>query len=117
MNTDNLTENIIGCALKVSNTLGVGFLERVYENALALELRGAGLQIEQQKRVVVTYRDVVVGAYTVDLLVNKQILLELKTARFIDEVHKAQLMNYLRATHLTVGLILNFGTPKLGVRR
>jgi GxxExxY protein len=117
MNTDDLTETIIGCAMKVSNTLGVGFLEKVYENALAVELRKAGLVPEQQKKISVTYDGVIVGDYSADILVNGQVILELKAVKFIDEIHKAQLLNYLKATGLRVGLILNFGTPKLGIKR
>jgi GxxExxY protein len=117
MDTDKLTEIIIGCAMKVSNTLGVGFLEKVYENALAVELRKAGLVAEQQKKILVTYDGVIVGDYSADILVNGQVILELKAAKVIDEIHMAQLLNYLKATGLRVGLILNFGTPRLGIKR
>ncbi|HJQ27584.1 MAG TPA: GxxExxY protein [Blastocatellia bacterium] len=117
MNTDNLTETIIGCAMRVSNTLGAGFLEKVYENALVIELKKAGLAVEQQKNIAVRYEGIVVGEYTVDILVNDQVVLELKAVKLLDEVHKAQLLNYLRATGMKVGLLLNFGTPRLGVRR
>ena len=117
MDTDKLTETIIGCAMKVSNTLGVGFLEKVYENALAVELRKSGLIAEQQKQILVRYDGVVVGDYGADILVNGLVILELKAAKFIDEIHMAQLLNYLKATGLHVGLILNFGTPKLGIKR
>ncbi|MBI3652333.1 MAG: GxxExxY protein [Acidobacteria bacterium] len=117
MNTDNLTEMIIGCAMRVSNTLGAGFLEKVYENALAMEWREAGLVAEQQKYIAVIYKGEAVGNFTADILMNRQVILELKAARFIDEIHKAQLLNYLKATPLKVGLMLNFGTPKLGIRR
>jgi len=117
MNTDNLTEIIIGCAMKVSNTLGVGFLEKVYENELAVELRKTALVAEQQKQILVKYDGVIVGDYCADILVNGRVILELKAAKLIDEIHKAQLLNYLKATGLRVGLILNFGTPKLGIKR
>ena len=117
MDTDNLTEIIIGCAMKVSNTLGVGFLEKVYENALAVELRRAGLAAEQQKPISVAYEGVIVGDYCADIVVNVQVILELKAVKFIDDIHKAQLLNYLKATGLRVGLILNFGTPTLGIKR
>jgi GxxExxY protein len=117
MNTDETTEKIIGYAMKVSNALGAGFLEKVYENALVIELRKASLKVEQQKDISVVYDGIVVGDYTADILVNGQVIIELKAVRFIDEIHKAQLLNYLRATKLKVGLILNFGTPKLGIRR
>ena len=100
MDTDRLTETIIGSAMKVSNTLGVGFLEKVYENAV--ELRKAGLVAEQQKSILVSYEGVIVGDYCADILVNGLVILELKAAKFIDEIHMAQLLNYLTATGLHV---------------
>ena len=117
MNTDLTTEKIIGCGMKVSNTLGIGFLERVYENALALELRRAGLRVEQQKCISVLYEGVVVGDYAADLIVDGSVLVELKAAKVIDRAHEAQILNYLRATGMKVGLILNFGTSRLGIKR
>lgn len=117
MDTDKITESIIGCAITVSNTLGAGFLEKVYENALVLELRKADLQVEQQKKIQVKYEGVVVGDYVADLVVNDSVLLEIKATKSIDEIHQAQLLNYLKATGFCIGLILNFGTPKLGVKR
>ncbi len=112
-----LTRTIIGCAMKVSNTLGVGFIEKVYENALAVEVRRAGLAIEQQKPLQVVYEGVVVGSYMADAVVEGRVLLELKAAKAIDETHQAQLMNYLKATGLHIGLIINFGTSRLGIKR
>ena len=120
MNLDEInqvTEKIIGCAFKVSNTLGAGFLEKVYENALTLELRKAGLLVEQQKPIEVYYEGVVVGNYAADLLVEEEIIVELKAVKALDEITQAQLLNYLKATNLKVGLILNFGAPKLGIKR
>jgi GxxExxY protein len=114
---DALTEIIIGCAYRVSNTLGCGFLEKVYENALAHELRKAELQVEQQKPLVVRYDNVVVGDYYPDLVVDGRIIVEVKCARALEPVHAAQCLNYLRATGITAGLVLNFGTPKLQIRR
>lgn len=116
-NINDVTQTIIGCAMKVSNKLGTGFLEKVYENALVFELRKAGLQAESQYPITVYYEDIVVGTYAADILVNRQIILELKTAKAIDEAHEAQLLNYLRATKLRIGLILNFGTSHLGIKR
>lgn len=112
-----VTEQIIGCAFKVSNALGSGFLEKVYENALTIELLRVGLVVEQQKVLDVFYDGVLVGAYNADLIVNGEILLELKAVRAIDEAHQAQLLNYLKATGLRIGLILNFGSPRLGIKR
>ena len=117
MDTDRITERIIGCAFTVSNTLGAGFLEKVYENALVIELRGAGLYVEQQKAMQVYYREQVVGEYLADILVNGVVILELKAAQAIADAHQAQLLNYLRATGLRLGLILNFGSPRLGIKR
>ena len=117
MNTDLVTEGVIGSALRVSNGLGVGFLERVYENALAVELRRAGVPFEQQRPLAVHYEGVVVGEYCADLLADGQVIVELKAAKAIDEIHQAQLLNYLKATGLRVGLILNFGTARLGIKR
>ena len=115
--TEDVTERIIGCAIKVSNTLGVGFLEKVYENALVVEPARAGLKVEQQKPIQVSYEGVIVGEFGADIIVNGSVILELKAAKIIDPVHQAQLLNYLKATGLKVGLILNFGTPRLGIKR
>ncbi len=114
---DKLTEAIIGCAFKVSNTLGCGFLEKVYENALVIELKASVITCEQQKPIPVTYRGVSVGDYFADALVEGQVILEIKVAKAIDESHQAQLLNYLKATGIHRGLILNFGTTKLGYKR
>ncbi len=110
-------ERIIGCALIVSNTLGAGFLERVYENALAHELRKTGLAVARQHRVQVFYDGVVVGDYAVDLLVEASIIVELKAVRVLDRIHTAQCLNYLKATGFRLGLLLNFGNPRLEIRR
>src|SRR5688500_6800902 len=114
MDTDDLnaeTQRVIGCAMKVSNVLGAGFLEKIYETALMIELRKNGLQAEQQKLLTVTYDGMVVGEYCADIVMNDSIMLELKAAKAIHEIHQAQLLNSLEATGLHVGLILNFGTP------
>jgi GxxExxY protein len=122
MNTDEhglneITEKIIRCVYVVANTLGSGFLERVYENALAYELRKSGFVVEQQKGIKVLYDGVVVGDYVADLLVQKIVLVELKAVKALDNIHIAQCLNYLRATGLRVCLLLNFGTPKVQIRR
>ena|ERR1700761_5947691 len=118
MNADSksvneLSEAIIGRALVVSNVLGVGFLEKVYENALAHELRKAALAVRQQHGVEVRHDGIVVGSYTADLLVGDAVLVELKAARVLDSIHTAQCLNYLKAT----GLLLNFGNPRPEIRR
>ena len=124
MNTDmsqsemnQLTEKVIRCAFKVSNTLGCGFLEKVYENALAHELGKAGIQVGQQHEIPVHYDGVVVGEYTADLLVQDVLLVELKAVKELDDIHLAQCLNYLRATGLRLCLLMNFGKPRLEVRR
>jgi GxxExxY protein len=81
------TEKIIGCAMKVSNTLGVGYLEKVYENALVVELSRVGLAVEQQKSLKVIYEGVIVGDFATDIIVNGSVLLELKAAKLIDQTH------------------------------
>jgi GxxExxY protein len=120
MNADMLnalSERIIGCAFTVANGLGSGFLEKVYENALAHELRKAGLTVAQQQGVSVIYDDVIVGEYAADLLVEAAVIVELKAVRALDDVHQAQCMNYLRATGMHLCLLLNFGRPRLEIRR
>ena len=112
-----ISEKDINCAFEVSNKLGAGFLESVYENALCLELTHQGIKFEQQKAVNVHYRESVVGNYIADLLVENKLLIELKAVSQFTKQHEAQLMNYLRATDISVGLLLNFGTPRLGIRR
>ena len=124
MNTDEhrfglnrITEKIISCAYHVSNTLGCGFLEKVYENALVIELRRAGLAMRQQYPIDVFYDGLIVGEYAVDLLVEDRVMVELKATKAFDEVHTAQCMNYLRATGLNLCLLVNFGTPRVQVKR
>ena len=114
---NSTTERIIGCAFAVSNTLGSGFLEKVYENALALELRRAGLAVEQQSPIAVYYQSELVGDFAADLLVEQCVIVELKTGKALDDAHMAQCINYLAATGLKVCLLLNFGRPKLEVKR
>ena len=114
---DNLTETIIGCAYWVSNVLGVGFLEKVYENALSVELKASGIPVEQQKLNEVRYNDQIVGNYNADLLVEGLVIVELKVTKALNENHMAQCLNYLKATHLKVCLLINFGLPKVEVKR
>lgn len=114
---NDLTGAIIGCAFRVMNTLGAGFLERVYENALVLESSKSGLAVAQQISVSVYYEGVVVGTYVIDLLVEDTVLVELKAVKALDSVHAAQCINYLKATGLPVCLLINFGNPRLDVRR
>lgn len=104
-----LTDVIIKSYYKVYNTLGYGFLEKVYENALFLELRKQGLFVQKQKAIEVFYEEERVGEYFADLIVSEKIILELKAAEGICEEHENQLVNYLKATDIEVGLLLNFG--------
>ena len=117
MKINEVSERVIGCAFAVSNALGSGFLEKIYENALAHELRKAGLSVVQQHAMVARYDGVVVGQYVADLLVESLVLVELKHARGIDDVHLAQCLNYLRVTGLPLCLLLNFGKPRVAIRR
>jgi len=114
---NDLSGLIVRCAFAVSNTLGSGFLEKVYENALAHELRKAGLTVFHQHPVAVHYDGVVVGAYTADLLVEDAILVELKAVKALDAIHTAQCLNYLKATGLRLCLLLNFGNPRTEIKR
>jgi GxxExxY protein len=114
---NDLSGRVIGCAFTVLNTLGAGFLEKVYENALAFEVRAAGLSVVQQRGARVYYHDVVVGEYFVDLLVEDVLLVELKTVRALDDGHRMQCTNYLKATGLQLCLLLNFGKPRLEIKR
>lgn len=112
-----LTGAIIGGAYKVMNTLGSGFLEKVYENALALELRLGGLHVDQQHPMQVWYRQQMVGEYLADLLVDGRVVVELKAVQGLDRVHMAQCLNYLKATGKPICLLLNFGCPQLEIKR
>jgi GxxExxY protein len=112
-----ISEQVIGAAFRVSNTLGCGFVEKVYENALAIELRKADLRAEQQKPARVLYDGAVVGEFACDLLVEGGVIVELKAVTALDDNHLAQCLNYLKATGLPLCLLLNFGRPKLEVRR
>jgi GxxExxY protein len=111
-----LTEQIIGAFYDVYNSLGYGFLEKVYENALAIELGGRGLVVAQQAPIVVRYRGKVIGEHFADLIVQDIVIVELKAARALTPEHEAQLLNYLKATEYEVGLLLNFG-PKATFKR
>ena len=103
------TDIILKSFYKVYNNLGYGFLEKVYENALLYELRNHGLNCEKQKPIKVYYEQIQVGEYYADIIVNECIILELKAAESIAEEHEFQLINYLKATEIEIGLLLNFG--------
>lgn len=105
----NLTTEIIKAYFKVYNMLGYGFLEKVYQNALYIELKGLGLIVEKQKKIEVYYGLHLVGEYYADLLVNELVIVELKASESLCEEHECQLVNYLKATNIEVGLLMNFG--------
>lgn len=117
MQEETLTGQVIGCAMKVHCALGPGFVESVYQNALAHELRRTGLPLEVQKSVKVRYGGVVVGDFVVDLLVAGRVLVENKAVRALGKDHEVQLVNYLTATGIEIGLLLNFGASSLEVKR
>ena len=114
---DDLTQSIIGCAFEVINELGSGFLESVYENAMVLALSEAGLPVQSQVPVPVMFRGKRVGDFYADLLVDEKVIVELKAVRAIIPEHQAQIINYLNATGIEVGLLINFGNPKLELKR
>ncbi|HEY3399369.1 MAG TPA: GxxExxY protein [Geothrix sp.] len=114
---DPLTERVISGAFKVQNTLGCGFLEKVYENAMVYECRKAGLAVANQHPIRVHYDGIVVGEYAADLLIEKRLLVELKAVKALDDNHLAQCLNYLKATGMKVCLLINFGKPELEICR
>ncbi len=114
---NSITDKIIGCAYTVSNKLGNGFLEKVYENALAYEIGRAGLQVEHQYGIQVKYDGVLVGDYIADLLVEQKVIVEIKAVKALDDIHLAQCLNYLKATGLPICLLINFGKPKVEIKR
>lgn len=114
---EEITSKIIGAFYAVYNTLGHGFLEKAYENALLLELRKAGLSAEQQKKIEVFYWEERVGEYYADIVVEGCVILELKAAECLAPEHEAQLINYLKGTSIEVGLLLNFGPKPQFMRR
>ena len=117
MDVNEITEKIIGSLFKVSNTLGGGFLEKVYENASAIEIAKTGLDVKQQFSIEVKYDEVIVGQFFADLLIADLVLVELKAVKLLEDVHTAQCLNYLRATNLPVCLLVNFYRPKLEIKR
>lgn len=112
-----LSEKVIGCCYTISNTLGSGFLEKVYENALAHDLRKLQIKVEAQKPLHVIYDNVVVGEYFADLLLEDSLVVELKACNGLSDIHKAQCLNYLHATKLPLCLLINFGRPRVEVKR
>jgi len=112
-----LTGKILECAFAVHNLLGAGFLERVYSNVLILELRSHGLKCVQELPLKVNYKGIVVGDFAADIVVEDVALIELKACTALDPNHRAQVINYLRASGIQVGLLMNFGRPRLEYER
>ncbi len=112
-----LTDKIIGCAYDVYNQLGFGFMEKVYENAMMIKLPQKGLEVVQQAPINVYFEDKLVGEYFADILVNNKIILEFKAVSSLSKAHEVQLVNYLKATGIKVGLVINFGEKLKIVRR
>jgi len=117
MKCEDITRQIIGCVYKVYNHMGFGFLESVYEKCLVIELRQARLKVETQKSIPVTYEGHSVGDFTADLVVENLVIVELKSVQRLIRAHEVQLVNYLVATGLPVGLFINFGETKAEVKR
>lgn len=116
MKYDDLTEKIIKIFYRVYNQLGYGFLEKVYENAMMLELKRAGIPAIAQSPIKVTYEQTIIGEYFADIFVDGKVIVEIKVAKLLTEDYAAQLLNYLKATEIEVGLLLNFG-PKPEIKR
>lgn len=112
-----LTEKIIGAAFEVHKQLGSGFLEKVYENAMVRELVDRGLRSETQHPIPVGYKGHLVGSYFADILVEGSVICEIKAIETLLPIHETQLLHYLKATGIPVGLLLNFGTPRVQVKR
>jgi len=114
---EKLTEKIISAAIEVHKSLGPGFLESIYENALCKELSQQGIKFIRQQEIEVRYKDEVVGVHRIDLIIEGKVIVELKAIKNFEDIHYAQLLSYLKATRLKVGLLLNFGKPILNIKR
>jgi len=117
MDLNELTYLINGAIFEVNRILGSGFLEKVYENALLMELKARGIRAVAQYPITARYKDQIVGEYFADLLVEDQVIIELKTVNKIEKIHEAQLLNYLKATGIKVGLLVNFKSTKAEIKR
>ncbi|MDR3234794.1 MAG: GxxExxY protein [Planctomycetaceae bacterium] len=117
MENEKLTEQIIGCAYRVHNQLGFGFLESVYQKSMLIELKKQGLQATEERGMTVYYDEQEVGHFDADIVVENQVILELKTVRELAAAHEVQLVNYLTATKTDIGLLINFGPAGVVVKR
>ena len=112
-----VSRKVIGCAMTVHRALGCGFLESVYENALAIELQKNGISFQRQVKLVIYYREGIVGKYYADAIIENKLLLELKALKALDNTCKSQLLNYLKASNIPVGLLINFRSTSLQIKR
>jgi GxxExxY protein len=117
MQTNEMTGRIIGLAMKVHRTLGPGFLESIYHNALLHELKKENIAVESQKEISVYYDGIIAGNFLADLVVDNQILVELKAVQNLNQTHEVQTVNYLTATRIDTGLLINFGSASLEYKR
>jgi GxxExxY protein len=117
MDINDVTYAINGAVFEVNRILGPGFLEKVYENALLVQLKRRGLKAESQVPIKVFYKENAVGEYIAEIFVEKKVIVELKTVEKLDKIHEAQLLNYLKATGIQVGLLINFHHPKVEIKR
>ena len=117
MDINDVTYAINGAVFEINKILGPGFLEKVYENALVFELEKRGVKAESQVPIKVFYKRKVVGEYVADILVEDKVIVELKTVEALDKIHEAQLLNYLKATGIRVGILVNFKHPKAEIKR
>ena len=117
MDINDITYAINGAVFEVNRVLGPGFLEKVYENVVLLELKSRGLKAESQVPIKVLYKKDVVGEYIADILVEESVIVELKTVESLEKIHEAQLLNYLKATGLNIGMLVNFRHPKAEIKR
>jgi len=114
---EDITAKVLEACFEVSNTLGIGYIESVYENALFVVLTQKGIKVERQVPLKVKFRDVIVGDFKADMIVEGKVLLELKAVETLAKEHYAQLLNYLKTTGIEVGMVINFGNPRLQYRR
>ena len=117
MEQENITHKVIGCAYKVYNTLGFGFLESIYHKAMLIELAEAGLNAESEKPLKVNYKEKVIGEFSVDIYVENEIIIELKSVEHLVKAHEVQVVNYLAASKKDIGLLINFGPTGVKVKR
>jgi GxxExxY protein len=117
MEDEELSAKVIGCAYRVGSSMGTGFLESVYQKCMQIELLNAGLTIEPQKKITVYYQDQIVGVYIADFLIESRLVVELKSVRLVSPVHELQSVNYLKATRINVGVLINFGERGVEIKR